>query len=112
VRLVWPCDDRACIDDRSEILHDAGVDAAPLLAAWAAIDRACTAGDVDACEVAGRPVAKAALCAAGDRSACGGDAMNALNTLRADVVAMHDRCRAADGSACDRLASLYAADCR
>lgn len=112
LRLVWPCDHRACIDERAETARDAGVDAAPLFAAWAAIDRACTAGDVDACDVAGRPIAKPARCAAGDREACGDDPMTSLRALRDDVLALLDRCRKADLAACALVASLYAADCR
>lgn len=110
--LVWPCDDRACIDGRVATLHDAGVDAAPLLAAWAAIDRACTAGDVDACEAANRALAKPALCAAGDSEACGRDPMITLHALRADVSALLDHCREADDAACARLTALASSNCR
>lgn len=112
IDLVGLCNDRACIDRRAAFLHDAGVDPAPLRAAWQAVDRACTGGDVDACETAGRPLPKAELCTAGDYDACGHDRVAIIKSMQAEVGSLVASCRSNDGAACDRLTALTAADCK
>ncbi len=111
VHLVQPCRDRACIDRSAARIQDAGVDASPLLAAWQMVDRACTAGDVDACVYAGRPVPAAELCAAGDDDACGHDRVKTIKALQIEVTALVASCRGNDHTACDRLTALTAATC-
>jgi TPR repeat protein len=111
IHLVGQCTDRACIDRRAAYLQDAGVDAAPLLAAWQAVDVACNTGDVDACESAGRPLPKAELCAAGDEEACGHDRIAIIKAMQAEVATLVTSCRANDHAACYRLAWLTSADC-
>lgn len=110
IHLVGLCTDRACIDRRAVFLR-AGVDPAPLTAAWQAVDRACTRGDVDACETAGRPVPKAELCAAGDYDACGHDPVAIIKSMIAEVGSLKASCRANDRTACDRLTALTSGDC-
>ena len=112
IHLVGMCTDRACIDERAARLQEAGVDASPLRAAWQAVDVACTTGDVDACESAGRPLPKAELCAAGDEDACGHDPGAIIKAMQAEVATLVTSCRANDRAACDRLTALTASDCK
>jgi hypothetical protein len=82
-----------------------------LLAAWVAVGSACTAGNVDACESAGRPLAKTELCSAGDADSCGHDRSAVIKALQAEVSTMVASCRANDLAACERLAGVTSADC-
>ena len=108
--LGW-CRDRACVDGYAAQLQAAGVDPAPLRSAWPEVERACTAGDVDACDHAGRPVPAAELCAAGDDNACGHDRFIAIKALQHEVGALVASCRTSDHAACDRLAAATASAC-